>query len=139
MINQLREILVGLHEQEGNDFSGLGVVVYHSLDNVPMHSLYKDKAIISGDNLQTKLKIVSDTSSKYHDGFHFISSTFELTHVSQYFYPPIPNNFIREPQGKKGVRNLVAQAGSLLTGILLTGVVSSDCGVDIFENGKLAK
>jgi hypothetical protein len=78
---------------------------------------------------------ISKLSNKYHDGFHFISSSLKLTHASHYFSPPIVHD-VKLAQSKIiGGRYMAALFGSCIQNVLLTGIVTKNNGVVIFKNG----
>ncbi len=57
-----------------------------------------------------------------------------LTHVAQYFVPPIVKGLI--PNQEHGVRLYSSMCGSMIEGVLFIGMISSDNQVFIFANGE---
>jgi len=115
-------------------FTGLGLIVTDNAEKLPIYSLYKYTNTYE-KNLVKQLIELSKLESSYHDGFHILSSSLELTHISQYFYPQPPIDLSIELEEGKGVRYLVAKIGSTLPSVLYTAIVSNNYGICIFKNG----
>ena len=77
---------------------------------------------------------VSDYHNDLHDGFDMIDSKGNLTHVAQYFVPPIVKRF--QPNLKHGVRLHSSICGSVLDGVICIGVISSGRDIYILRNGS---
>lgn len=134
------EILKTISERAGELFSGIGLLLYDT------HKFYKKyytdlrpsfscpKHLLLGR--KKTLECLLDISKKlnlFHDGFIFFNENGLLTHVSQYFAPLPIGNII--PNENYGTRYRTAQYGSLLKGIILTGIVSSDRNYFMFYKG----
>jgi DNA integrity scanning protein DisA with diadenylate cyclase activity len=110
------------------------VLVYEYLAELPVVALRKTTPLPIADELAESLALVSLADSEFHDGFHLVSTDWKLTHVAQYFSPPIlPAPQVRQPFGG---RYMAALFGSALPGVVLTGIVSSNGGLAIFKHGK---
>ena len=137
MLETLKNILLKVENGSGSDFSGIGIVVYSDMNGIPvfpLHSSYYDRN--EGKELESILIEISKLGSPYHDGFHFISSDAKLTHISQYFSPPIMQRINVDKSKIVGGRYMAALFGSCLQNVLLTGIVTNSNGIIIFENGK---
>lgn len=128
------------------DFAGLGLIFYHQPLTLPICDLAADAHF---DFVPTKspaeavalLKTVSRFDSPYHDGFHLVdSATLSITHVSQFFAPPIlkgaPKVDMHHPIG---ARFMAAYLGSFLPQIELIATLSKREGGLIFQNGTIIK
>lgn len=60
----------------------------------------------------------------------------ELTHVAQYFSPPIVRDVYFDRCRPIGGRFVAGLLGSTLPGVPMTGIVSEGLGLSIFENGR---
>lgn len=135
-VEKLKSIL---HEVQNiipkNDFCGVGLVVYSEFRTLPVLSLYP-RIKITGIDLIEQIINASRFTSDCHDGFHFISNDWKLTHRNQYFAPPIPADLRLTDKGNFGARYVSALLGSLLPNVICTGIVSERDGVVVFEDGK---
>lgn len=86
--------------------------------------------------IRDALIAISDAGSEFHDGFHILSPNLQLVRVSQYFSPPIVSGINGDPARRLGGRYMAALFGSILPGVLATGVASTDYGVVVFEQGR---
>ena len=138
--NEITASLTEIRCNSSKEFTGLGIVFYKSLNNLPYLTLHEKK--LSSDlcfsyPVKTLLKI-SEYSSPYHDGFHFIDiKTMEITHISQYISPPVEliNDLNLEAITPCGAREMTAFLTSKIDGILCVGLISSDKIIKIFKNG----
>ncbi|MCZ4373878.1 hypothetical protein O4H50_18945 [Vibrio diazotrophicus] len=119
-----------------HDFSGIGLVVYKDIKNIPMFPLQQQNFKTDPNNLVSDLLEISSYRSEYHDGFHFISDDFEMSHVAQYFSPPIISNANIDYSKALGGRFMAALFGSYVQGVLLTGILTRSNGIIIFEHGN---
>ncbi|MEM5766082.1 MAG: hypothetical protein QW423_00335 [Candidatus Aenigmatarchaeota archaeon] len=141
-IKLLKEIK--LKSKEINNFSGMGLILYNSryFSNIPhfslrpMYKLPKNKINIKNSSAIDFLLKISRKNNTLHDGFHFINETGDLTHVSQYFVPPIRKIKINKSQG---VRYHAALLGSYIKGIILVGILTADKKTYYFKKGKVYK
>lgn len=136
MIENFKGILLKVEKEAGDDFSGIGIVLYSEINEIPIFPLHSNNIEAEGDGLVPTLVKISKINSSYHDGFHFISSNFKLTHTSQYFSPSIVHGIeIGSDRVAVGGRYMAALFGSCLQNILLTGIVTKSNGVVIFKDG----
>lgn len=138
--NQISDLLIEICSNSSKDFSGLGIIFYKSLNNLPYLTLHENK--LSSDlcfsDLIKTLLLISAYSSPYHDGFHFIDiQTMEITHISQYISPPVEliHDLNLEDIIPCGAREMTAFLASKINGILYVGLISSDKIIKILKNG----
>jgi hypothetical protein len=143
IIENFLELLVNLSETEDKNFSGAGFVLYDNpqiLKNYHCNLVNDNKSLpflkLGTDELLLFLTKIANYRHPYHDGFHFINSDGVLTHVAQFFSPPV-NKLIPNIQGQ-GARTFCSQCGSKIAGVVLMGSVSSNRNIYLFENGELA-
>lgn len=133
--DEFRNLLYEIGFNSSADFSGAGIVVCDSPVDLPIISLRDTTPDISGSVTQvlSKLSIHKNT---YHDGFHVLNKKGEITHVAQYFSPPIVNEAYFEKSRLVGGRFVAALFGSAISCVIMTGIVSEGHGLSIFKNGK---
>ncbi len=142
-VSLFKTIILDVHREAGALFSGLGLILYDNLYNIPLNPLRSSNPEglifpISGiSNIVKTIHILNVKNSFYHDGFHLLSKQIELTHICQYFSPPILNNIPIDYT--KGGRFRAAQYGSCIQNVLATGVIGEEDGPFIFINGKAHK
>lgn len=136
MIDNFKEILLKVEKEADEDFSGIGIVLYSEINEIPIFPLHSNNIQAEADELVPTLVKISKINSSYHDGFHFLSSNFALTHASQYFSPSIVHGIeIGRDRIAVGGRYMAALFGSCLQNVLLTGIVTKSNGVVIFKDG----
>ncbi|MEY8198560.1 MAG: hypothetical protein RPS47_04910 [Colwellia sp.] len=135
MIENFKEILLKVEDGAGDDFSGIGVVLYSDMKGIPVFPLHNPNFESGDDDLVSTFVEISKVANPYHDGFHFISSSLKLTHTSQYFSPPIVSGVKVDRSRVVGGRYMAALFGSCIQSALLTGIVTKSNGVVIFKNG----
>lgn len=134
------KILREIAKNRGQDFTGVGVVFYQSLDYLPHLQLNNNAMKPSpesfvDEDLATALASISITSSPLHDGFHFIETrSWRLSHLSQFISPPIPST-AAQLRGS-GARLMAALLASMLPGIVCVGLVSHGGEIHLFSNGS---
>lgn len=147
-MNELRpaEIfdLLGQVQSHGTHaFSGLGLIFYSSLADLPIVAL-GDQALFprtlpvaDRKALASLLADISTFSSPWHDGFHLIEATsFELTHISQFLSPPV--EFLRQSNSQGlpvGARHMAAMAGSRIASVSYTALLSNKGAPTVFKRG----
>jgi hypothetical protein len=136
VIRKLRNTLIAVREQSGPDFSGVGLILYSNLAMLPIFPLRRTVPQIDEYDVIGSLAKIASVSSEYHDGFHLISSKWKITHVAQYFSPPIIETAEVDRTKLFGGRYLAALFGSSLPGVMLCGVASNGFGIAIFKSGK---
>ncbi len=138
-VTHLRQILANVRKSIPTDeFCGLGIVIYTDLDDLPVWPLCPHQEIDSGKGLVELLAHASLYSNPCHDGFHLVSDRLELTHINQYFAPPLPvdKEVLEAGRSNRGARYMSAQIGSLIKSIRCTGIFSDRDGLVIFQAGK---
>lgn len=142
VIENFLNLLIDLSEAEDKSFSGAGFVLYDDPKTLKQYhcNLVNDEQTLpflklGTDELLLYLTKISNYQHPYHDGFHFINGDGVLTHVAQFFSPPV-SQLIPNVQGQ-GARTFCSQCGSNIEGVILMGSVSSNRNIYLFENGKL--
>src|SRR5688500_14270207 len=94
-IDFIKGILTEVCGVSNSQFTGIGLVLYDKFNGLPISCLrqtvpeglilpYNDKKSIGRVLIR-----LSTIESDYHDGFHLVSKDGILTHLCQYFSPPI--------------------------------------------------
>lgn len=135
MNNEFLNTLLSVYRNSGSDFSGIGLILYKDLSKIPIYPLSLKKLDYSTESLVEKLIHISTLSSEFHDGFHLISNDLKLTHISQYFSPPIVTEAHVNHSKTIGGRYMAALFGSHIEGVELTGIATTTNGIVIFQNG----
>ncbi|HGL5385705.1 hypothetical protein QZM97_19690 [Burkholderia orbicola] len=126
-----------------DDFNGLGVLFYLGplrLPVVPLgdQTLFDPALPVGGfQQIAQVLASISTVASVWHDGFHLIDvETTHLTHVSQFFSPPIDILKASVSQGTPiGARQLAAVAGSRMDAVVCAGLLSKNADPIVFSRG----
>jgi len=139
----IKELLRGAIQKK-DDFSGIGIVVYDCrlLDKIQHSSLRPSTKCPQGfrmdeDSTVKFLLGISSSVHSLHDGFHFFNEKGFLTHLSQYFVPPVIPEI--ESNESYGTRYHSAFYGSYVRGVVLTGVVLHCTEAFIFNKGKACR
>ena len=142
LINGFVGMLTELAATTSTQFSGAGFVLYNDLSSLSQYhcNLVNDGKLVTplkigSKSLTTFLLEISEFTHPYHDGFHFINSDGILTHVAQFFSPPV-NKYLPNILGQ-GARTFCSQCGSNLDGVLMVGSVSTNRSIYLFEKGNL--
>lgn len=141
LINKMYNLCEKIVEKKPENFSGLGLVVYDT--NQFDDSLHCDLRpnsdyihyTIEDEELVDYLINVSDYHNTLHDGFHMLNENGILTHVAQYFVPPIIKEI--SPDQDHGVRVYSSLCGSTIKGVLFIVAVCSDLSIYIMKDGKV--
>lgn len=123
-------------QQKNQNFSGIGVIITDNLLSLPIYPLRASTPDFSNKNNIDFLQNISNYQSDYHDGFHILDSNLQIKKISQYFSPPIPNDFTLTRQENFGGRYLAALFGSTLPNVQFTAINSNNSGIAIFKNGQ---
>lgn len=138
LVIQLRDLLPKIHYHiPESEFRGIGVIVYRTLNGLPIASLCPSASLPSADSLAKNIALCSLGSSSCHDGFQLVSDEWKLTLRNQYFAPS-PNSRTSISLGIKknvGSRYMAARLGSSLEQVVCTGLVSNSDGLIIFADG----
>lgn len=134
----LKSLLSRIRDHMDADFSGLGVVVWDGTAELPIYpmrgGLPESMRLHSTIDV---LKAISRVCSPYHDGFHILDASLQLTQASVYFSPAIvPDLIVPDQLHVFGGRFLAATFGSCLQGVLCTGVLSEHYGPYVFAQGR---
>ena len=142
-VRSVVRLLTRAATQLSDDFSGLGIVFYDSLAELPFLPLdvSGDENIdlpVSGlDSVCDLLLRTARTSSPWHDGFHFVhAGSLSLTHLSQFVAPPLPDDCDQLPHAS-GARHMTALLASRVSGIVTVGLLTQEQVVSIYESGEL--
>lgn len=133
--DEFRALLLNIWHQSGSDFSGIGIIICNNPFQLPIINLREDSPDKSGSTAEV-LSALSRVNSKYHDGFHILDESGCITHVAQYFSPPIIQKTELDRSRPIGGRFVASLYGSAIEGVLMTGIVSAGHGLSIFEKGK---
>ena len=131
-----------VNERRTEEFSGLGLLLYDEnlfpkdchTDLRPSANPPKDIKLGTEECINI-LVTFSKKSHILHDGFHLFNQDGILTHVAQYFVPPIAPDII--PNESYGTRYRSAQYGSFMKGVIIIGTVNHDGRFYCFKEGKL--
>lgn len=129
----------------GPRFVGLGVIVYRQLLGLPVIPLgsqanaYPRLPAQGIDTIAAILAEIADRSSPWHDGFHLMDSdTFALTHISQFFSPPLPaSGNIAGVAEHMGARQMAALLGSYMANVECIVLLNQEGAVHVFKDGGL--
>lgn len=138
----LKAVFSALSTPYSETFSGLGLILYHSKDALPVLPLTHAEpefALPTGriqDSVQL-LRALCQSDSRFHDGFHLVEAeSLSITHVSQFFSPPIPEIVPRSPTNAAiGARFMSAWLGSYLPAVFMTAILSRGEEGLVFEKG----
>ena len=119
----------------GADFSGIGVIVAASLETLPIIALRPTSKPNIDATTATALAEISHPWHEHHDGFHVLTPELKIEKVAQYFSPPIVSVARIDRQKRFGGRYLAALFGSMVPGVLVTGIASRHFGVAVFQQG----
>lgn len=135
------ELCKKIVEKKHPYFSGMGIVVYDSLnfDSKKHCDLRPDiecpHLSVDDEEIIDYLSEISDYHNTLHDGFHMVNEKGVLTNVAQYFVPPIVEGLY--PNQYHGVRLHSSLCGSTMEGILFIAVICSDDSIYILKEGKV--
>ncbi|EJB8451814.1 TPA: diadenylate cyclase [Vibrio parahaemolyticus] len=123
-------------EVPGNTFTGTGIIIYESMDNLPVFNLSNSSELHGSNDVYSTILESSLATNPNHDGFNMINREFKITHRNVYFAPPVDLNVDFDSENGFGTRYVAALLGSKVKGVLLTAVVSNSYGIVVFENGS---
>lgn len=136
LLIRLEALLEEVARRAGSNFTGVGVIIASDPSQLPIAPLRPEFRIPSGWEPVEALTAMSLPTNELHDGFHILSPDFQVTHVSQYFAPPVDRSALLPTGRQPGARYMAALLGSKLPGVLATGVATHGQGVAIFSAGK---
>lgn len=148
-MNELRpeeifDLLGEVRSHATHAFSGLGLIFYSSLADLPIvalgdQSLFpRTLPVADRQVLASLLAEISTFCSPWHDGFHLIdANSFALTHVSQFLSPPVDFLGQSSSQGLPvGARHMAAMAGSRIASVSYTALLSNKGVPAMFQHGR---
>ncbi|WP_434626024.1 hypothetical protein [Azospirillum sp. B2RO_4] len=133
---RLCDALCQVARDAGQTFTGTGALVCEPATGLPFLPLVLSKPDLKGDLPDVLLRLGHE-ASPYHDGFHLLSTDFEIEHVSCYLAPPISPEAELISLFGSGSRFATACFASLADGVHCAGVVNKDRSVTIFVQGRI--
>ena len=125
-------------------FSGLGLIFYNPPLSLPVITLGYESLflpplpIVGADVIAQILARISVAESPWHDGFHLIDAqSVEMTHVSQFFSPPLEAAHYSVSDPPIGARHMAAMLGSTLPTVDVTALLTKRGDLILFKNGAL--
>jgi hypothetical protein len=143
--HEMTVLLENVRRRKGPGFVGLGVIVYRQFAGLPVLALgsqansHPRLPARGVDTIADVLTEIADRSSPWHDGFHLMESdTFTLTHVSQFFSPPLPLDGIFAGVAEHmGARQMAALLGSSMPNVECIVLLNQGGQVHVFKGGEL--
>lgn len=137
------ESLQELAANRPDDFVGLGVIVYLTLEGLPVAPLgamldtQPELPIYGKEKVMKVLATLATRRSAQHDGFHLIDAVGgELTHLAQYVSPPLGAALVnRSDNWPSGARQMTALLISFMPQVAFSAVVTAYGEVQLYENG----
>lgn len=117
-------------------FTGLGVIVWDGVTELPVCALTDEQPTLAKGTLASHLAALGEQECPVHDGFHILTEDFVLVASGMYFSPPIVPGVNWDRTRHYGGRYAAALFGSYLPGVLATGVLSASYGMAIFPHKK---
>lgn len=136
MTDALLKLLIEVDARAGLDFSGIGLIVSEWPLDLPILALRPVSDPGEVTDVADKLAKISNPAHEHHDGFHVLGPDLRLTHLAQYFSPPIVPSAPIDRSRRFGGRYLAALFGSALPGVLATGIASREFGIAVFHDGR---
>lgn len=138
-IELARRALAELDKLEGRTFSGFGAAFYTGEPGeLPIAPLVTDLGfalpILGLPEIARVLVSISQLQDVRHDGFHLVHEGSELTHICQFFSPPIPTGFRATKYGV-GARYRAAELASLHPNVTATVIVAPSRSAYGFRRG----
>ena len=142
--DEIYDLLGQVQSHATHAFSGLGLIFYSSLVDLPVvalgdQSLFpRTLPIADRQTLASLLAEISTLSSPWHDGFHLIdANSFALTHVSQFLSPTVDSLRQSSSQGLPiGARHMAAMAGSKIASVSYAALLSNKGIPVVFQRGR---
>ena len=134
---RLKDLLMRVRDSIPNEeFCGVGVVVSADFERLPIASLCTSATFPVQQDLAEQIAECSLYSRSCHDGFQIVSDQWQLVQRNQYF-APFPAAECRKLIGSVNVgsRYMAARFGSLIEGVVCTGLLSERDGIVVFEGG----
>lgn len=138
----LQSVFSALGTNYAERFSGLGLILYYPRHALPVLPLVRGAPDfpLPTRSLQESIRLLyalCQSDSEFHDGFYLVDAeSLNITHVSQFFSPPIPDVVPDlAPDHPIGARFMSAWLGSYLPSICMTATLSRGEGGLIFQRG----
>ena len=135
-IERLAALLREVNIRAGKIFTGVGVIVAEHPDKLPIFPLRSTSIINNMGTTAAVLAKISEPMGEYHDGFHVLTPNLKIVLLAQYFSPPIDYAANVDHSQRFGGRYLAALFGSVIPGVVSTGISTRDFGVAVFQRGK---
>ncbi|WP_343611901.1 hypothetical protein [Novosphingobium sp.] len=136
LTDTLLELLSSVDERAGADFSGTGVIVSSRIDDLPILGMRPVSDPGEVTDVAHLLATISNPANEHHDGFHVLDPNLRILRLGQYFSPPIALSANIDRTKRFGGRYLAALFGSMLPGVIATGIVSCNFGIALFREGQ---
>jgi hypothetical protein len=136
LTDALFELLVNVHKRAGVEFSGTGVIVSTRVDELPILAMRPVGDPGEVTDVADLLATISNPAHEHHDGFHVLDPCLRVLRIGQYFSPPIVLSAHIDRTKRFGGRYLAALFGSMLPGVLATGIASCGFGIALFREGQ---
>jgi len=142
IVEALRGVLLKVAAHAPTAFSGVAVVLYDSQFSHCCHCDLRDASamlhvgshsVTIGDDFVDLLLTISPETHSCHDGFVLVNERGIVTHIAQYFVPPIVPGLT--PHNDHGTRFYSALCGSLVPGVTAVGVVCANRDCFVVESG----
>jgi hypothetical protein len=136
LTDALLKLLANVDERAGVDFSGTGVIVSTRVDELPILAMRPVSDPGEVADVVHLLATISNPAHEHHDGFHVLDTNLRILRLGQYFSPPIVLSAHIDRTKRFGGRYLAALFGSMLPGVLATGIASCEFGIAVFRDGQ---
>lgn len=135
-------ILAKINLSRSSSFTGIGVVFYSELKELPSVALGNSTTsrprlpILGFDAIVRTLVKVSDISSPWHDGFHMIEMQSKtLTHLSHFLSPSLDSMPQLPDNRPSGARQMTALIVSMIDGVDYVGVIGTTGEIIMYRDG----
>lgn len=136
MLERLVDLLRDITALSGQEFSGLGVIVLEDGIDLPVFPMRVNLKLNGRTDSVRCLAEISNPNNDLHDGFHILNSDLRIVSLTQYFSPPIPSGALPNRNRAFGGRYLAALFGSVLPGVIFTGISTPRLGIVVFKDGS---
>lgn len=126
-------------EVPGNIFTGVGVIVCDSLDELSFLPMNACSQAERNENVISKIIEGSLATNLNHDGFNILANDYSLLYTNVFISPPIVDDVEIDLSRGFGARYITAVLASKVKGVAMSAVVSNSYGIIIFEDGKVVK
>ncbi|MBD3896450.1 hypothetical protein IEI94_11355 [Halomonas sp. ML-15] len=137
-------LLTQINLWRSNSFTGVGIVFYSGLEELPSASLGNLNAasprlpILGISAIARTLVKISDIASPWHDGFHMIETQSRtLTHLSRFLAPPLSTLSQLPDNRPSGARQMTALTVSMIKDIDYVGIIGTTGEIVVYRNGYI--